>query len=139
MSFAPVIASCCWLYTMARKLVFSSQMRSSALRSALGELAWSRLICWNSPKYTMYKHLFQVSCLLEELDNDIDVAACLITEYNVYPLLIDCLVNGNGCNKEISLFSQGHGNHLSICQGRCYRPQDFSFAVFITGMTADLS
>ncbi|XP_028807476.1 uncharacterized protein LOC114762185 [Neltuma alba] len=36
-----------------------------------------------------------VTCLLEEADNDTDVAARLITEYNVYPLLLDCLVNGN--------------------------------------------
>lgn len=36
-----------------------------------------------------------VTCLLEELDCDTDVAARLIAEYNIYPLLLDCLVNGN--------------------------------------------
>ncbi|KAF7836690.1 26S proteasome non-ATPase regulatory subunit 5 [Senna tora] len=35
-----------------------------------------------------------VTCLLEDLDNHTDVAARLITEYNIYPLLLDCLVNG---------------------------------------------
>ncbi|KAK7257191.1 hypothetical protein RIF29_30981 [Crotalaria pallida] len=36
-----------------------------------------------------------VICLLENLDNDYKVAARLITDFNIYPLLLDCLVNGN--------------------------------------------
>ncbi|KAJ1442409.1 Armadillo-type fold [Sesbania bispinosa] len=36
-----------------------------------------------------------VTCLLENIDNDYKVAAHLITEFNIYPLLLDCLINGN--------------------------------------------
>ncbi|XP_073220000.1 uncharacterized protein [Cicer arietinum] len=36
-----------------------------------------------------------VSCLLENLDNSHKVAAHLIKEFNMYPLLLDCLINGN--------------------------------------------
>ncbi|KAK7260711.1 hypothetical protein RIF29_26981 [Crotalaria pallida] len=35
-----------------------------------------------------------VICLLENLDNDYKVAARLITDFNIYPLLFDCLVYG---------------------------------------------
>lgn len=36
-----------------------------------------------------------VICLLENLENDTDFAAQLIKDSNVYPLLLDCLINGN--------------------------------------------
>ncbi|KAK7405296.1 hypothetical protein VNO78_06500 [Psophocarpus tetragonolobus] len=38
-----------------------------------------------------------VTCLLENLDNDYKVAdsARLIEDFNIYPLLLDCLINGN--------------------------------------------
>ncbi|KAH1247219.1 26S proteasome non-ATPase regulatory subunit 5 [Glycine max] len=38
-----------------------------------------------------------VTSLLENLDNDHKVAAsaCLIKDFNIYPLLLDCLINGN--------------------------------------------
>ncbi|XP_027355201.1 uncharacterized protein LOC113865051 [Abrus precatorius] len=36
-----------------------------------------------------------VTCLLENLDNDYKVAAHLITNFNIYPLLLDCLIKGN--------------------------------------------
>ncbi|XP_061341167.1 uncharacterized protein LOC133287553 [Gastrolobium bilobum] len=36
-----------------------------------------------------------VTCLLENLDNDNKVAARLISDFNIYPLLLDCLINGN--------------------------------------------
>lgn len=36
-----------------------------------------------------------VTCLLESLDNDYKVAAHLIKEFNIYPLLLECLINGN--------------------------------------------
>jgi 26S proteasome non-ATPase regulatory subunit 5 len=36
-----------------------------------------------------------VTCLLENLDNSYTVSAHLIKEFNIYPLLLDCLINGN--------------------------------------------
>ncbi|KAL2326753.1 hypothetical protein Fmac_020180 [Flemingia macrophylla] len=36
-----------------------------------------------------------VICLLENVDNDYKVAARLIEDSNIYPLLLDCLINGN--------------------------------------------
>ncbi|CAL5211628.1 unnamed protein product [Lathyrus oleraceus] len=36
-----------------------------------------------------------VTCLVENLDNSYTVAAHLIKEFNIYPLLLDCLINGD--------------------------------------------
>ncbi|XP_057459105.1 uncharacterized protein LOC130749748 [Lotus japonicus] len=36
-----------------------------------------------------------VTCLLDNLDNDHKVAAHLIAEFNIYPLLLDCLIKGD--------------------------------------------
>ncbi|XP_020238034.1 uncharacterized protein LOC109817230 [Cajanus cajan] len=36
-----------------------------------------------------------VTCLLENIDNDYKVAVRLIEDSNIYPLLLDCLINGN--------------------------------------------
>ncbi|KAK7313087.1 hypothetical protein VNO77_37479 [Canavalia gladiata] len=36
-----------------------------------------------------------VTFFLENVDNDYQVAAHLITNFNIYPLLLDCLINGN--------------------------------------------
>ncbi|TKY66471.1 26S proteasome non-ATPase regulatory subunit 5 [Spatholobus suberectus] len=36
-----------------------------------------------------------VTCLLDNFDNDYKVAARLIKDFNIYPLLLDCLINGN--------------------------------------------
>ncbi|CAI8606950.1 unnamed protein product [Vicia faba] len=35
-----------------------------------------------------------VTCLVENLDNSDTVAAHLVKEFNIYPLLLDCLING---------------------------------------------
>ncbi|KAK7317718.1 hypothetical protein RJT34_02174 [Clitoria ternatea] len=36
-----------------------------------------------------------ITCLLENLGNDYSVTARLISDFNIYPLLLDCLINGN--------------------------------------------
>ncbi|KAJ1378182.1 Armadillo-type fold [Sesbania bispinosa] len=58
-----------------------------------------------------------VTCLLENIDNDYKVAAHLITEFNIYPLLLDCLINGNeqvaaaamDATKKLAGFAEGMG------------------------------
>lgn len=56
-----------------------------------------------------------VTSLLENLDNSYTVAAHLIKEFNIYPLLLDCLINGNeevaagaiDAIKKLASFSEG--------------------------------
>ncbi|GAU21310.1 hypothetical protein TSUD_372040 [Trifolium subterraneum] len=48
-----------------------------------------------------------VTCLLENLDNSHTVAAHLIKEFNIYPLLLDCLITGELVS-ERKEFSSSH-------------------------------